>query len=57
MEYLEEVIKTPKERSERWLSTSVPQEKWSEEDTQYSSAWYHTNNLLVRYKRGKNSPL
>ncbi|XP_061706817.1 fatty acid synthase-like [Cydia pomonella] len=46
LKYLKEVIKTPKLRGERWLSTSVPQAKWDEEIAKYSSAEYHTNNLL-----------
>ncbi|XP_063628534.1 fatty acid synthase-like [Cydia splendana] len=44
--YLTEVISTPKLRSPRWVSTSVPQERWNEEAAKYSSAEYHTNNLL-----------
>ncbi|XP_028159018.1 fatty acid synthase-like [Ostrinia furnacalis] len=44
--YLTEVMKTPKPRSEKWLSTSVPQERWGEPSAKYSSAEYHTNNLL-----------
>ncbi|XP_063368614.1 fatty acid synthase-like [Cydia amplana] len=44
--YLTEVISTPKLRSARWVSTSVPQERWNEEAAMYSSAEYHTNNLL-----------
>ncbi|XP_063387646.1 fatty acid synthase-like [Cydia fagiglandana] len=46
LKYLKEVIKTPKLRSERWVSTSVPQDRWEEELAKYSSAEYHTNNLL-----------
>ncbi|XP_063537569.1 fatty acid synthase-like [Cydia strobilella] len=46
LKYLKEVIKTPRLRSERWVSTSVPQERWGEEMAKYSSAEYHTNNLL-----------
>ncbi|XP_026333122.1 fatty acid synthase-like [Hyposmocoma kahamanoa] len=46
LKYLSEIIKDPKERSERWVSTSVPQEKWGEPTAKYSSAEYHTNNLL-----------
>ncbi|CAH2051828.1 unnamed protein product, partial [Iphiclides podalirius] len=46
LKYLKEVIKSPKPRSERWLSTSVPQGKWNEPSAKYSSAEYHTNNLL-----------
>ncbi|PZC84556.1 hypothetical protein B5X24_HaOG204586 [Helicoverpa armigera] len=43
---LREVIKTPKKRSSKWISTSVPQDKWGEPNAVYSSAEYHTNNLL-----------
>ncbi|XP_072934758.1 fatty acid synthase-like [Epargyreus clarus] len=46
LKHLKEVIKSPKLRSPRWISTSVPQEKWSNIEAQYSSAEYHTNNLL-----------
>ncbi|XP_022124139.2 fatty acid synthase [Pieris rapae] len=45
-QYLSEVIKDPKPRSERWLSTSVPESRWGEDLAKYSSAEYHTNNLL-----------
>ncbi|KOB69292.1 Uncharacterized protein OBRU01_10567, partial [Operophtera brumata] len=40
------VIKTPKARSDKWVSTSVPQDRWEEEAAKFSSAEYHTNNLL-----------
>ncbi|XP_052738819.1 fatty acid synthase-like [Bicyclus anynana] len=46
LKYLSEVITSPKVRSERWVSTSVPQEKWNDPIAKYSSAEYHTNNLL-----------
>ncbi|XP_046964229.1 fatty acid synthase-like [Vanessa cardui] len=46
LKYLTEVIKSPKPRSERWVSTSVPQDRWDEPIAKYSSAEYHTNNLL-----------
>ncbi|XP_072934746.1 fatty acid synthase-like [Epargyreus clarus] len=46
LEYLGQVIKTPKVRSQRWLSTSVPMYEWKRESAKYSSAEYHTNNLL-----------
>nr|XP_049699193.1 fatty acid synthase isoform X6 [Helicoverpa armigera] len=46
LKYLSEVIKDPKPRSERWLSTSVPEEKWGEPQAKLCSAEYHTNNLL-----------
>lgn len=43
---LNEVIKEPKKRSSRWISSSYPKSMWDLEDSQYSSAGYHTNNLL-----------
>ncbi|KAG5666534.1 hypothetical protein PVAND_014554 [Polypedilum vanderplanki] len=43
---LESVIKNPKERSQKWISTSVPKEKFENEESRLSSAKYHTNNLL-----------
>ncbi|KAG7203853.1 hypothetical protein KM043_017907 [Ampulex compressa] len=44
--YLKQVIIDPKARSEKWISTSVPQSKWSSPSAKFSSAEYHTNNLL-----------
>ncbi|XP_059608117.1 fatty acid synthase-like [Phlebotomus argentipes] len=46
LELLTEVVRKPKRRSAKWLSTSVPQPKWEDEENQLSSAQYHTNNLL-----------
>ncbi|KOB76786.1 Uncharacterized protein OBRU01_05235 [Operophtera brumata] len=46
LKYLSKVIITPKLRSEKWVSTSVPQANWNEPEAKYSSAEYHTNNLL-----------
>ncbi|XP_038216608.1 fatty acid synthase-like [Zerene cesonia] len=46
LHYLNEVIKTPRLRTERWVSTSIPEERWGEQLAKYSSAEYHTNNLL-----------
>jgi fatty acid synthase len=43
---LNEVIKNPKQRSSKWLSSSVPKVKWDQPEANYSSALYHTNNLL-----------
>ncbi|KAJ8711419.1 hypothetical protein PYW07_008661 [Mythimna separata] len=43
---LQGVIKNPKPRSERWLSTSVPQSQWNNDAAKYCSAEYLTNNLL-----------
>jgi len=42
--YMNEIIPEPKLRSQKWMSTSVPQDKWS--TAKFSSAEYHTNNLL-----------
>lgn len=39
-------IPEAKERSPKWISTSVPEEKWNEPDARYCSAKYLTNNLL-----------
>ncbi|CAD0204515.1 unnamed protein product [Chrysodeixis includens] len=46
LKYLTEVIKTPRARSERWVSTSIPESRWNEPLAKTSSAEYHTNNLL-----------
>lgn len=46
LEKLKSVIPKPKRRSAKWLCTSVAIDKWNNEATQYSSAEYHTNNLL-----------
>jgi fatty acid synthase len=40
------VIKNPKERSEKWLSSSYPESMWNMRESQFSSAEYHTKNLL-----------
>lgn len=36
----------PKKRSPRWISTSIPEEKWGTELAKYSSVDYHVNNLV-----------
>lgn len=36
----------PKLRSQRWLSTSIPESDWNSDLAHYCSAEYHTNNLL-----------
>ncbi|XP_022831505.1 fatty acid synthase [Spodoptera litura] len=46
LKYLKQVIKNPKARSEKWVSTSVPQALWKDPKAELSSAEYHTNNLL-----------
>ncbi|KAJ8720391.1 hypothetical protein PYW07_012434 [Mythimna separata] len=46
LRHLREIIKSPKKRSNKWISTSVPQDRWNEHNAVYSNAEYHTNNLL-----------
>ncbi|XP_077296456.1 fatty acid synthase-like [Arctopsyche grandis] len=46
LKYLRQVIPEPRQRSPKWVSTSVPKHLWDEKAAQYSSAEYHTNNLL-----------
>lgn len=43
---LKKVIPKPTKRSTKWLSSSVPKNRWDLDENQYSSAEYHTNNLL-----------
>lgn len=43
---LHEIIPQPKKRSNKWISSSVAKDLWTTEKNQYSSAEYHTNNLL-----------
>ncbi|XP_070493665.1 fatty acid synthase-like [Chironomus tepperi] len=43
---LKGIIKTPKARSPKWISTSVPESEWNSIECRYSSGQYHTNNLL-----------
>ncbi|XP_076154823.1 fatty acid synthase [Alosa pseudoharengus] len=43
---LQRVIKSPKPRSARWISTSIPQADWESPLALYSSAEYHVNNLV-----------
>ncbi|XP_029644700.1 fatty acid synthase isoform X1 [Octopus sinensis] len=42
---LDKVI-VPKLRTSRWISTSIPAEKWDTQLAKFSSASYHVNNLL-----------
>ncbi|KAJ1528633.1 hypothetical protein ONE63_007028 [Megalurothrips usitatus] len=46
MQGLRSVIPEPRPRSPRWLSTSVPEERWGEAEARYCSPEYQTNNLL-----------
>lgn len=41
-----QVIKEPRQRSSRWVSTSIPQSDWDTPLALYSSADYHVNNLV-----------
>lgn len=43
---LKVIIPTPERRSPKWICSSVSHERWTDENTQFSSAEYHTNNLL-----------
>uniref|UniRef100_A0AAY5EZH5 Fatty acid synthase n=1 Tax=Electrophorus electricus TaxID=8005 RepID=A0AAY5EZH5_ELEEL len=43
---LQKVIKSPRPRSARWISTSIPQAEWESPLALYSSAEYHVNNLV-----------
>lgn len=43
---LKAVIRNPKRRSAKWLSSTYPSDHWTEEESQYSGAQYYTNNLL-----------
>lgn len=43
---LREIIPNPVKRSEKWLSTSIPKSQWQLAANSFSSAEYHTNNLL-----------
>lgn len=46
LKYLQDIIPTPKERSPKWISSSVPKHQWNESGRNLCSAEYHTNNLL-----------
>lgn len=43
---LNEVIKNPKKRSEKWLSSTYSADQWKNMESQYCSGDYHTKNLL-----------
>jgi len=38
-------MKNPKPRSNRWKSTSLPEDQWNTKEAQYSSMEYHLNNI------------
>ena len=43
---LEQIVKVPKPRSSRWISSSIPESSWNSPLAKMSSAAYHVNNLL-----------
>ncbi|KAK0084976.1 hypothetical protein PV325_006291 [Microctonus aethiopoides] len=43
---LEKIISNPKQRSSRWISSSIPESAWGTPLAQLSSPAYHVNNLL-----------
>lgn len=43
---MEKIIPSAKNRTPRWLSTSIPESSWDTPIAQQSSAAYHVNNLL-----------
>ncbi|XP_063931279.1 fatty acid synthase [Zophobas morio] len=43
---LDAIIPTPKPRTARWISSSIPESAWGTPLAQQSSAAYHVNNLL-----------
>uniref|UniRef100_A0A915JNV7 Malonyl-CoA:ACP transacylase (MAT) domain-containing protein n=1 Tax=Romanomermis culicivorax TaxID=13658 RepID=A0A915JNV7_ROMCU len=45
-ERLEKIVKEPRRRSAKWISTSVPESKWNTPLGQYCSPDYHVNNAV-----------
>lgn len=43
---LDKIIPTPKNRSEKWISSSIPESAWNSSIAKQSSSAYHVNNLL-----------
>ncbi|XP_072949807.1 fatty acid synthase-like [Epargyreus clarus] len=46
MSCLKDIINSPQQRSDKWLCTSIPKERWNDPIAKYSSPDYHVNNLL-----------
>lgn len=38
-------MKKPKQKSDRWKSTSLPEDQWNTSEAQYPSVDYHLNNI------------
>ena len=45
MKKLEEILPEKKLRSSRWISSSVPEERWDTDDAKYSAPIYYVTNL------------
>jgi len=45
LEYLKKVVPNPKLRTDKWISTSVPEEQWAMDRAKYCSAEYCAKNL------------
>lgn len=43
---LDKILPSPKNRTDRWISTSIPESAWDTPLAKQSSAAYHVNNLL-----------
>ncbi|XP_067207658.1 fatty acid synthase-like isoform X2 [Linepithema humile] len=43
---LNKIISQPKERSPKWISTSIPRNEWSNPTSKLCSASYHTHSIL-----------
>lgn len=43
---LDEIIPNPKQRSAKWISSSIPESAWGSPLAQFNSSAYHVNNLL-----------
>ncbi|KAH9490499.1 hypothetical protein DERF_016699 [Dermatophagoides farinae] len=46
MEALKKIITEPKYRSEKWISTSIPENEWSSDKARKASPEYFVNNLI-----------
>ena len=46
MEVLKKIIPEPKYRSEKWISTSIPEQDWSSDKAKKASPEYFVNNLI-----------
>lgn len=45
LSFLKDAVVDPKKRSSKWLSSSVPPEKWGSYESGFCSGEYYTNNL------------